>query len=118
MLRRLLESLRNHRDYLYAGEVQVKPQSVIQAIEPTRGELVSCMRSAPLPYMTVTHLISQYQSRVTRKPRFVVGVTSDDGKQSVVGMMVIRDCLGYLHEVPSPVCNTCEGITECECVEV
>ena len=83
---------------------------------PENGELVSCMRTSPQPYMTVNGYITEQRGAVTRKVRYVVSVISDDGRSGVVGMSVIRDAMGYLWEVPRPSCGVCEAVTKCECV--
>ena len=107
------------------SESQVTTERVVQSIAPKHGELVSCMRSMEdlffpkfIPYRHVSRLVSVHPSPLTRKPRWIVEAVDDSGKDIRTGIMVIRDAEGYLHEVPAPVCNTCEGITECECREV
>jgi len=84
------------------------------------GELVSLMGSRKHPYGNVTAVLGEVRGKLTNTSRAKVSVNCTEyfnGRDTLyLGVWVIRDDIGYLHEVPEPICNVCEETLECACV--
>lgn len=92
-------------------------------INVREGELVSLMGSRKHPYGNVTAVLDEVTGKLTNTSRAKVSVNTRNDRWNLsgpntlyLGIWVIRDDVGYLHEVPEPVCNVCEETLECVCV--
>lgn len=89
-------------------------------VSPKIGEIVSLMGSRKHHYGTVTAVLDEVRGKLTNTSRAKVSVNCDEyfnGRNTLyLGVWVIRDDIGYLHEVPEPICNVCEETLECACV--
>ena len=86
-------------------------------VSPKIGELVNFMHhyGRGAAYGNVSNVIGEIRGKLTNTSRAIVDVTAPGVVYSEV--WVIRDDIGYLHEVPEPVCLSCEETIECKCVE-
>ena len=86
-------------------------------VSPIIGELVNFMHhyGRGAAYGNVSNVIGEIRGKLTNTSRAIVDVTAPGVVYSEV--WVIRDDIGYLHEVPEPVCLSCEETIECKCVE-
>lgn len=89
-------------------------------INVREGELVSLMGSRRHPYGNVSSVLDVVRGKLTNTERAKVSVNCNEsfnGHDTLyLGVWVTRDDIGYLHEVPEPVCNVCEETIECVCV--
>lgn len=86
-------------------------------VSPIIGELVNFMHhyGRGAAYGNVSNVIGEIRGKLTNTSRAIVDVTAPGVVYSEV--WIIRDDIGYLHEVPEPVCLSCEETIECKCVE-